>query len=307
MLHSLDTIVAAAVEDEAGVLAVAAAHDRAVLEAVVIARRSEIITPILVGDEERIVRYLRELEDDPANYEIIPAQGDLECARVAVQLVTEGKADFLMKGIIGTADLMRAVLSKDANLRTNRLLSHIMLFEAKQYHKLILMTDGGMNTFPDLGKKVQILENAAHVLQCLGYDHINCSCVCGAETVNPKIQGTVDAAAMAAMKEHWAPYHMDVIGPTSVDLALSPEACKHKHYSAPGAGDADILLVTNYEMGNGIYKTALCLGGARSAGMVVGARTPIILVSRSDSAESKLASIALGAIVSRAERQMSGQ
>lgn len=304
MLHSLDTIVAAAVEDEAGVLAVAAAHDRAVLEAVVIAKRSEIITPILVGDPERISRYLQELEEDPATYEIIPAQEDLECARLAVQLVTEGRADFLMKGIIGTADLLRAVLAKEANLRTNRLLSHIMLFEAKKYHKLILMTDGGMNTFPDLPKKVQILENAAHVLQCLGYDHINCSCVCGAETVNPKIQGTVDAAAMAAMKEHWAPYHMDVIGPTSVDLALSPEACKHKHYSAPGAGDADILLVTNYEMGNAIYKTALCLGGARSAGMVVGARTPIILVSRSDSAESKLASIALGAIVSRAERQL---
>lgn len=247
---------------------------------------------------------MQELEEDPATYEIIPAQEDLECARLAVQLVTEGRADFLMKGIIGTADLLRAVLAKEANLRTNRLLSHIMLFEAKKYHKLILMTDGGMNTFPDLPKKVQILENAAHVLQCLGYDHINCSCVCGAETVNPKIQGTVDAAAMAAMKEHWAPYHMDVIGPTSVDLALSPEACKHKHYSAPGAGDADILLVTNYEMGNAIYKTALCLGGARSAGMVVGARTPIILVSRSDSAESKLASIALGAIVSRAERQL---
>lgn len=303
MLHSLDTIVAAAVEGEAGVLAVAAAHDRAVIEAVVIAKRSEIITPILVGDPERISRYLQEMEEDPSTYEIIPAQEDLECARLAVQLVTEGRADFLMKGIIGTADLLRAVLAKEANLRTNRLLSHIMLFEAKKYHKLILMTDGGMNTFPDLPKKVQILENAAHVLQCLGYDHINCSCVCGAETVNPKIQGTVDAAAMAAMKEHWAAYHMDVIGPTSVDLALSPEACKHKHYSAPGAGDADILLVTNYEMGNAIYKTALCLGGARSAGMVVGARTPIILVSRSDSAESKLASIALGAIVSRAEKQ----
>lgn len=304
MLRSLDAIVAAAVEDEAGVLAVAAAHDKAVLEAVVMASRSEIVTPLLVGDEEKIDRILRELGEDPKAYQIVPAHGDLECARVAVQLVTEGKADFLMKGIIGTADLMRAVLSKEANLRTNRLLSHIMLFEAKLYPKMLLMTDGGMNTFPDLVKKVQILENAAHVLQCLGYEHINCSCVCGAETVNPKIQGTVDAAAIAAMKGHWAPYHMDVIGPLSVDLALSREACRHKHYDAPGAGDADILLVTNYEMGNAIYKTALCLGGARAAGMIVGARVPIILVSRSDSAESKLASIALGTVVSRKEKHL---
>ena len=217
----------------------------------------------------------------------------------AVQLVTEGQAGFLMKGLLGTADLMRAVLAKEANLRTDSLLSHVMLFETPGYHKMILMSDGGMNTFPDFDKKVQILDNAAGVLHKLGYERIHAACVCGAETVNPKIQSTVDAYELSQMTEKWQKYNMDVIGPVSVDLALSKEACEHKHFTAPGAGDADLLLVTNYEMGNAIYKTALCLTGCRAAGLIIGARVPIILVSRSDSADSKLASIALGAVIAR--------
>ena len=174
-----------------------------------------------------------------------------------------------------------------------------MLFETPGYHKMILMSDGGMNTFPDFDKKVQILDNAAGVLHKLGYERIHAACVCGAETVNPKIQSTVDAYELSQMTETWQKYNMDVIGPVSVDLALSREACEHKHFTAPGAGDADLLLVTNYEMGNAIYKTALCLTGCRAAGLIIGARVPIILVSRSDSADSKLASIALGAVIAR--------
>lgn len=300
LLNSLDAIAMAAMSEDSGAMAVAAAHDAAVIEAVVTAKRGQIVEPILVGHADEIRRLLANEGEDPADYEIIPADSPVDCAREAVALVTRGRARFLMKGILGTADLLRAVLAREAGLRTDRLLSHVMLFETSGYRKMLLMSDGGMNTFPDLEKKTQILENAAQVLQKLGYDHINAACVCGAEVVDPKIQSTVDARLISQMTEKWAPYHMDVIGPVSVDLALSPEACAHKHFAAPGAGDADLLLVTNYEMGNAIYKTALCLTGCRAAGLIVGARVPIILVSRSDSAESKLASIALGAVMARA-------
>ncbi len=298
-LNSLDLIIRAAKDEASGVVAVAAAHDSAVIEAIVQARREDIVTPILVGHEAVIRELLREQGEDPDAYRVIPAESDVDCARAAVALVTKGEAHFLMKGILGTADLMRAVLAKEANLRTDSLLSHVMLFETPGYHKMILMSDGGMNTFPDLDKKVQILDNAAGVLHKLGYERIHAACVCGAETVNPKIQSTVDALALSNMTEKWEQYHMDVIGPVSVDLALSKEACAHKHFTAPGAGDADLLLVTNYEMGNAIYKTALCLTGCRAAGLIIGAKVPIILVSRSDSAESKLASIALGAVMAK--------
>lgn len=298
-LNSLDAVIAAAKTGTSGVVAVAAAHDTAVIEAVTAAKKEGIVTPILVGHADQIGKMLTDAGENPADYRIVPADSDVDCAKAAVQLVTEGQADFLMKGLLGTADLMRAVLSKEANLRTDSLLSHVMLFETPGYHKMILMSDGGMNTFPDFDKKVQILDNAAGVLHKLGYERIHAACVCGAETVNPKIQSTVDAYELSRMTETWQKYNMDVIGPVSVDLALSREACEHKHFTAPGAGDADLLLVTNYEMGNAIYKTALCLTGCRAAGLIIGARVPIILVSRSDSADSKLASIALGAVIAR--------
>ena len=298
-LNSLDAVIAAAKTGTSGVVAVAAAHDTAVIEAVTAAKKEGIVTPILVGHAEQIEKMLADVGEVPADYRIVSADSDVDCAKTAVQLVTEGQADFLMKGLLGTADLMRAVLSKESNLRTDSLLSHVMLFETPGYHKMILMSDGGMNTFPDFDKKVQILDNAAGVLHKLGYERIHAACVCGAETVNPKIQSTVDAYELSQMTEKWQKYNMDVIGPVSVDLALSKEACEHKHFTAPGAGDADLLLVTNYEMGNAIYKTALCLTGCRAAGLIIGARVPIILVSRSDSADSKLASIALGAVIAR--------
>ena len=298
-LNSLDAVIQAAKTGASGVVAVAAAHDTAVIEAVTAAKKEGIVTPILVGHADKIEKMLADVGENPADYRIVPADSDVDCAKAAVQLVTEGQAGFLMKGLLGTADLMRAVLDKEANLRTDSLLSHVMLFETPGYHKMILMSDGGMNTFPDFDKKVQILDNAAGVLHKLGYEHIHAACVCGAETVNPKIQSTVDAYELSQMTETWKKYNMDVIGPVSVDLALSREACEHKRFTAPGAGDADLLLVTNYEMGNAIYKTALCLTGCRAAGLIIGARVPIILVSRSDSADSKLASIALGAVIAR--------
>ena len=216
-----------------------------------------------------------------------------------VALCAEGKANFLMKGILGTADLMRAVFNKECGLRTSHLTTHCMFYEIPAYGKMVILTDGGVNTFPDLDKKAEILENAAMVLHALGYESINAACICGAEVVNPKIQSTVDADALAHMTERWSKYNMNVCGPVALDLAVSKEACHHKHYTAPGAGDADILLVPNYEVGNGIGKAASLFGNAKNAGIILGAKVPIVLVSRADSAESKLASIAAGSVLAQ--------
>lgn len=297
MITNINTLREAAKSGETGIIAVAAAHDDVVIEAIVAARKEGLATPILVGREDEIRRMLSELGENPDTYEIIAEEDDLACAAKAVALCAEGKADFLMKGIIGTADIMRAVFKKEGGLRTGRLTSHVMLFQSADADRFILMTDGGLNTFPTLEQKADILENAAMVLQALGYDKIYASCICGAENINPKIQSTVDADALSKMTDRWAKYNMTVIGPVALDLALSKEACHHKHFEAEGAGEADIIMMTNYEMGNGIYKSAAIFGNIRSAGNIIGAKVPIVLVSRSDNADSKLSSIALGRVL----------
>ena len=299
MINTIQGIVDAAKGGASGVIAVAAAHDEPVIEAVVAARREGIATPILVGHTDEIRRMLREQHEDPDAYQIVPADSDTDCAAQAVSLCAQGKANFLMKGILGTADLMRAVFNKEQGLRTSHLTTHCMFYEIPALGKMLILTDGGVNTFPDLEKKAEILENAAAVLQALGYTSINAACICGAEHVNPKVQSTVDADALSKMTDRWAKYNMQVCGPVALDLAVSKEACKHKHFTAPGAGDADILLVPNYEVGNGIGKAASLFGGAKNAGIILGAKVPIVLVSRSDSAESKLASIAAGSVLAQ--------
>jgi len=297
-MRTIAEIIEAAQGYASGRIAVAAAHDADVLKAVVEAKHRRIAEPILVGHGDAIRSILEELGENPSDYEIIQADTDVDCAQKAVECVSAGKANFLMKGLLNTPDIMRAVLKPEAGLRTGKLISHVMMYEPKG-HRMMGLTDGGMNTFPDLDKKAEILENAARVFKALGYDEINAACICGAEVVNPKIQSTVDAKTLSEMTDRWAPYHMNVYGPVGLDLAVSEAACRHKHYEAKGAGQADILLVPSYETGNGIGKAMSIFGGAMNAGIVVGAKVPIVLVSRADSAEVKLASVALGAVVAR--------
>lgn len=296
MLNTISAVLeAASAAPEKRTIAVAAAHDEEVLTAVAEARRAGIAEAVLTGHGDRIREILKSLGEAPEDYTIEEAETAPECAALAVEAVREGRANFLMKGILGTGDLMRAVIHRENGLRTGRLLSHVMLYEVPG-HKMLVVTDGGMNTFPDLDKKAEILENAARVLRALGYPAMNAACVCGAEVPDPKIQSTMDAKALTEMTDRWAPYHMQVCGPVGLDLAVSPDACRHKNYKAPGAGEADILLVPTYEVGNGIGKAMGLFAKAKHAGIILGAKVPIVLVSRSDSAESKLASIALGAV-----------
>lgn len=279
-------------------LAVAAAHDKDVLTAVNDAKNMGIINPILVGDETKIKEISKELSIDLTEFEIMNEVDMISCARTSVELVSTGKADFLMKGILQTADIMRAVLDKEIGLRTSNLLSHVMVFETPSYDKFIFLTDGGMNIAPSVEQKVQILENAIVVCKAMGIDNVKASCIAGAETVNPKIPATVDAQQIANMKDKWDSKNVSVIGPVALDLAISKEACKHKKYEADGAGEADILLVPYYEVGNAFGKSLTYFGNAKSAGIIMGAKVPIVLVSRADSAEAKLLSIALGSVIS---------
>lgn len=279
-------------------LAVAAAQDEDVLKAVNEAKEMGLIEPILVGDQEKIIEIMNKLEITSEMYEIIHEADLIQAARKAVELVSSGEAEFLMKGILQTADIMRAILDKEIGLRTENLLSHVMVYEVPSYHKLLFLTDGGMNVAPDLNQKVQILENAITSCKALGMDKINVACLAGAEVVNTKIQATVDAKAIADMKDKWDAMDVSVIGPAALDLAISKEACEHKGYHAEGAGNADILLVPYYEVGNALGKSLTYFAGSKSAGIIMGAKAPIVLVSRADSSEAKLLSIALGCLIS---------
>lgn len=297
MIQKLDELLTLAKSAKTKTVAVAQAADRDVLEAVCSARDMGIANSILVGDKGEIETILRKLGQSPDSFTIIHEPDAKLCAAVAVAEVTQGHADFLMKGLLGTSDLMRAVIDKEKGLRTGRTISHTMFYEVPSYSRLICLTDGGMNTFPDLAKKADILENALITCRALGCDSPSCAVVCAAETVDPKIQSTLDAQALCTMPERFSQYNARIFGPCGFDLAISPSACKHKGYTAPGAGEADIILVPTYEVGNGIGKAITYFASASSAGIIVGARVPIVLVSRSDTSHTKLLSIALAAVM----------
>lgn len=298
MGKTLDQIIQMAGRIGSCRVAVAGSADSEVLRAVTEAHKQGLCTPVLVGEPEQTEALLAQLGCKADGYEIIAASDGPQCAARAVELVREGKANLLMKGMINTSDMMRAVISHETGIRTSHLISHVMLYQVSTYPKVLAVTDGGMIPCPTLEQKKGILENAAALFQLLGYTSINASCICGSEVMNPKITAMTDAATLAGMKELWKKWNMNVIGPVGLDLAISRESCDHKSYSEPGCGDADILLVPAYEVGNALGKSMTYFAGARNAGVVLGAACPIVLVSRSDAADSKLASIALGAIAS---------
>lgn len=299
MIESFEGLLQAAQGGPTLHLAVAAAQDADVLQAVCQGAQQGLCIPHLVGDVPAIEALLTQLGHAPDAFALYPAETPEECAALAVELVRQGKANCLMKGLMGTADLLRAVVDKERGLRTGKLLSHVMLYQVPGFPRLLYLTDGGMNTYPDVEQKAQIIENAGQVCRAMGLAAPKVACICGAETVSPKIQATVDAAALQEDTARFGPQGLLVAGPMGLDLAISPEACHHKGYTSPVGGAADVLLVPTYEVGNGIGKSLTYFAGAKSAGLVVGARVPIVLVSRADTAESKLYSIALGSLVAR--------
>ena len=296
MIKNFDELLQTAKQRPKMKLSVAAAQDYEVLKAVEDARKLGLIDGILVGDKDKIEKISTEASIDLNNYEIINVKDLKEAARTAVALVSQGKADFLMKGILGTADLLRAVLDKEIGLRTNNLLSHVMIYSVPTYHKLMFLTDGGMVTYPDLNQKIQIIQNAVKVAKNMGIAPIHVAPLAAVEVINPDMQATLDGAALSKMSQRGQIKDCIIDGPLALDIAISKEAAMHKGIDSPVAGETDIFLVPNIESGNLFGKSLTYFAKAKSAGIVMGAKCPIVLVSRADTHESKLYSIALGCI-----------
>ena len=294
MVNKLSQLIGLAKAKAGVVVAVAQAADKEVLEAVVNAKKEGIANAVLTGNKEKIQKILAEIGANADDFTIIEAETDEECAFKAVEQIRACNANILMKGLLSTGTFMKAVINRDTGLRTGKTISHTMFYEVPSYGKLLCLTDGGMNTFPDLEKKADILENAIEVVKKLGIEKPSVACVCGAENVDPKVQSTLDADELSKMERF---NDAIVYGPVGLDLAISKEAVHHKGYKNENAGYADILLVPTYEVGNGIGKAMTYFAGAKSAGIVVGAKAPIVLVSRSDNAEAKMLSIALAAMM----------
>jgi phosphate butyryltransferase len=269
----------------------------AVLQAISAAVNAKIVDAVLIGNADKIKQYADEIEFDINQVQVINEPEPAKSAKTAVKLVREGNAHILMKGLIQTADFLRAVLDKECGLRTGSLLSHIGFFELEHYHKVLALTDAAQNTFPELGEKVQIIQNSVNMFHRLGVTNPKVALLAAIEGVNPKMPNTMDAAAITMMNRRGQIKDCLIDGPLAMDLAVSAEAAHHKGIESEVCGNTDILFAPNIEVANVIYKTFSYLCGASAAACIIGAAAPIVLTSRADSENTKLLSIALTAAV----------
>lgn len=276
-------------------VAVVAADEEHTLEAVFHARRENIIEPVLIGNAQKIAGYLEILGESVSQEAMIHIADPIEAAAYAVAMVHDQQADFLMKGRIQTADLLRAVVDRKKGLRTGRIMSHLAFLELPSYHKLLAVTDGGMVLYPHLDEKRYILENAVGFMRNMGYECPNVAILAAVETVNPKMQETVDAVRLKHFNEDGELKHCVVEGPISYDLAMNKESAAIKGFESPVVGEVDIMLVPNITAGNLMAKALVYSGGGKMAGVIVGAKVPIVLTSRGSSAAEKFFSLALSA------------
>jgi phosphate butyryltransferase len=301
MIRSFDEVLDRVKINENKKVAVAVAQDEPVLEAIKDAKKLGIADAILVGDKEKIEEAAKTVGLDVSEFEIIHETDNAKAALKAVELVSSGMADMVMKGLIDTATFLRAVLDKEKGLRTGKVLSHVAVFDVPALQRIILVTDAAMNIAPDLMTKKQILENAVKVAHGIGIEMPKVAPVAAVEVVNPDMQPTLDAAALSKMNDRGQIKGCIVDGPLAIDNALSEEAAQHKGIKSPVAGKADIILVPNIETGNVMYKTLTYTSNAKNGGIIAGAAAPVILTSRADSHESKLYSIALASLVAMAK------
>ncbi|MFN3781087.1 MAG: bifunctional enoyl-CoA hydratase/phosphate acetyltransferase, partial [Candidatus Kapaibacteriota bacterium] len=276
-------------------IAVAASEDEQVLLALKQATEKGIVTPILVGNKERTEKLAQEISFDISKYEFIEEKEPSKSARIAVSVVREGRAQIIMKGLVNTADYLRAILDKERGLRSGNLLSHIGIFEIPTYHKLIGLTDAAQNIAPTLEEKVWIIQNSVDLLRRLGIETPKIALLAAVENVNPKMQATVDAALITMMNKRNQIKNCVIDGPLAFDNAISKEAAVHKGIDSPVAGDTDLLVAPEIETANALYKSFTYFAKGVVAAIILGAAVPIVLTSRADSEKSKLYSIALAA------------
>jgi phosphotransacetylase len=273
------------------------------LSGAVEAAKRRLIVPLLVGPAAKIKEIAAAARIDLATFEIIEAPHSHGSAAKAVELVREGRAEILMKGSLHTDELLGAVVSREGGLRTGRRMSHVFIMDVPTYHKPLVVTDGAINIAPALEDKADICQNAIDLAISLGVDKPKVAILAAVETVTSKMPATLDAAALCKMAERGQIKGGLLDGPLAFDNAISKEAAQTKGITSPVAGDPDILLAPDLEAGNILAKQLSFLANADSAGMVLGARVPIILTSRADSVRSRIASCAVAVLVAHARRQ----
>ena len=261
-----------------------------------------ILRPILVGPRARIADVAGTCKLDLTGCELVDAPHSHAAADLAVQLAREGKAEMLMKGSLHTDELMSAVVQTATGLRTERRISHAFIMDVPSLDRVIVVTDAAINIFPTLEDKMHIVQNAIDLVRILGLQEPKVAILSAVETVNPKIPSTIEAAALCKMADRHQITGGILDGPLALDNAISLEAAQIKRIDSPVAGAADILLVPDLEAGNMLAKSLIFLVDADAAGIVLGARVPIILTSRADAVTTRLASCAVAALVAQARR-----
>jgi len=298
MIKNFEQLLKEAAKAKGKKIAVAAAADSDVLLAVENARKNGIAEAILIGDKAEINKIAAKNNIYIGNYEVINSLDSAESALIAAKQVAEGKASVMMKGLVDTGVFLKAVLDKEIGLRTGRLITQTTVFEIPGRDEFIFITDPAITLAPDLAQKKDIIENALIVAHKLGYENPMVAPVCAVEKFNPKMQATVDAKELHEMNERGEIKGCYISGPVSLDIAISKEAASHKGYTDKIGGAANILLMDDIESGNVLYKSIVYLAGGVGAGVVMGAKCPIVLTSRADSDVSKFYSIAVAMLIS---------
>nr|WP_081954407.1 phosphate butyryltransferase [Neobacillus niacini] len=293
----LESLMNKATQLNGNTVAVAVAEDEEVIEAVIEALSRDLANFILFGDKEKINMILnvnhKDQQKSNKKLSVVHADSSVMAAELAVRAVSNKEASVLMKGNIPTSALLKAVLNKEYGLRTGNVLSHVAVFEIPDYNRFTIVTDAGMNIAPDLEQKAQMIKNAASLARAIGIEYPKVAPIAAVEVVNPAMQATIDAAALSVMNKRGQITGCIVDGPLALDNAVSALAAEHKGIQSEVAGRADILLVPTIEVGNVLYKSLIYFAKAKVGAVIAGAKAPIVLTSRADSAESKLYSLAL--------------
>lgn len=297
MSKSFEELISKANQKTLKKVSVSNAQDEPVLQAVKAAKEQNIATSILVGDEAKIREIAASIDMDLTDFEIINEPDTEAAALKAVELVHNGEADILLKGLLETKTFLKSVLNKEVGLRTGKMLSHVCVFEIEGIDRLLFFTDVAFNTYPTLADKVNIINNAVEVAHACGIECPKVAPLCAVETVNPKMQPTVDADNLTKMYEGGDFKGCQIYGPLSMDLAIDPEAAVHKGVTNPVAGHADILLFPNIDAGNITYKILVRTAKVKIGYVLVGTSAPVVLTSRSDDFQTKLNSIALATVI----------
>lgn len=297
MFNSFNDIYELAKKNGKKRMSVACAADETVLRACYEASQMGIVEAVLTGKRNEISPILEKLGIATDYFEIIEGKDNRESILKAVKLVRDGDCKFILKGFTQTADFLRGVLDKEIGLRTGRLLSHTAIVEIKKFNRIIQYTDGGMNIYPDLNAKVQILKNAIEFAHAMQIEIPNVAVLGPVEIVNPDIQENLDGAILSKMGQRGQLGKCNVEGPLAMDIILSKEAAEHKKLNCDVCGNTDIILVPNLVSGNAIVKTMVYTSDIELGGVILGAKAPCLLLSRADTLKTKLNSIALGNVV----------